>query len=1205
MSKLPITPMSTVQDLAKHSDALLGVVIDSAENSSRTDNSSVNAVLATMVQRNNPAFVAGAYASAPLNWLKNKVFAAEDKPTNRRKLRIVTEGSSQQQQQIKSLQDAIATDANNPVLYSQLGRIYLETGNSSSALDCYSKGVVKLKDTDPTSLKVEMHKGRAISLIDSGNSKLAKRDLDYAIILAPQDSVLYRKRGVVFYETQGFRKSVADFQKVRDLEGAEFSLSKAGYTQDFAVEMKSFFSQGKFKQSSDLCNELIKHDPENGSLHYFKGLSLSYLKKPEEALKSFDQAIKLDPNDLEWRYQSGKTALTLNRPEEAIQHLLVAVKDPTRFTAQYELGNAYIKMGDYAKAFKAYDAALDLALNESFKENKGHVIFCVEQIAEKTSDFEASASGEMAQSLRKKLLQIIPDKEVKKSVMIEDSEDSLFSRVQKLIAGRKFKDALEACDELLEVNPNGPTYNYFKGLALTRLKKYEEASKSFDRALELNYDNADLYYQAGYVAARLGKSNLAMEYLDKAVSKNPKLLEANYELGEVLSNPEVRDYESALRSYGEVINLIGNEKTRGPRKQYYLNKIVAKVKDFYAKGLDEEVIELSDKILVIDPRNSIVRFNKDKSSVRLGLPVADELNYVQNLVKEANNLAGPEIAIDASNQLIKINDQDPSYHYSKGVALLKLKKYEEAVASLVTATNLDQEDSNSQYQAGIALARSKKYPQALQYLQRAVSLNSDNILAQAELGDVSLEMKNYTAAFDAYSKALSIATNDPNHQSTTSSGFVAYRLQQIAGKVSYFYQSGNYEMVIGLTEKLFDINPEDAALTTLREKALFRSGSNFSSKDLYEQVLYQEMNEFSAKRGYGKALDSCNHLLELHPQDATLYAQKGSFLSSMNRHGEAAQAFETAIKINPKDAELHYRAGHEEFFRMMSDREKAKSHLRSAVFLDPNHIKAYIDLATISEGNNRQSSIVFYDKALDLLINGKVSKDDPWLTKYENRISNKLNSFLQKEGKEPSEAKDATLELSQKFLKLKPQASEIILQVENALFRIGSKYMKEGDDDKAEKYFDKLLNFGVRKNLGNYELAKQYQSLGSNKKSLQCYDKELEINSESLTPAIRRSIYNGKADVLYAMGRYQGAIENYEISMAEKDSNYASTKRNIALCHLALGNFAQAASAFYEVGFSADESQKVPNNSPLNSADKSPSKLQSNTPNNLRGPSSR
>lgn len=781
------------------------------------------------------------------------------------------------------------------------------------------------------------------------------------------------------------------------------------------------------------------------------------------------------------------------------------------------------------------------------------------------------------------------------------SEENLSTKVEKLIAGRKFNDAVKVCDELLEINPQEPSYNYFKGLALTRLKKYEAAAENFNRSLELNYDNANLYYQIGYVDARLGKKQQAVEYLNKALAKDPQLFEAHYELGEVLSSSEVKDYKAAINSYGEGLNIVANKKMPKPKKQYYLDEVIAKVQNFYILGADAEAIELSDKILTIDPHNSSARFNKDKSLKRLGLPISDEAGYLQNLEKEAKILVNPELALDACNQLIKINDQDPSYHHSKGVALLRLKKYEAAAASLVVATDLNKEDSNSQYYAGVAFARAKQYPQALPYLQRATNLNPNNILMQAELGDVNLELKNYPSAFDAYSKALDIIIND---QDKGSHNFVKDRLKQITTKFYDFYQSGNYEMVIGLSDKLFDINPENPEITVLREKAVFRSGSDISNKKSYEQILYREMEEFSSKHGYKKALESCNHLIELHPQDATLYAQKGSFLSRMHRHKEAVQAYEAAININPKDAELYYNAGHALLqAEGINSAKKAESHLRKAVFLNPNNINAYFDLARITENKGANDGIVFYDRILDILTNGKISKDDPQLNQYEKKISIRINYFLNRAVYGSDNAKDDILELAQKFLKIKPQDSSVSSKLEKALFDIGSEYMERDYADRAEKYFDKLSDFGVRSNFGNYELAKKYKALGANEKSLQCYDKELEINSELLTPAIRKSIYSGKADVLYDMGRYKAAIENYEISMAEKDSNYASTKRNIALCHLALGNFVQAASSFYEVGFSADESKKVPNNSPINSSAQSPSKL--NTPNNSRSPSLR
>jgi len=52
---------------------------------------------------------------------------------------------------------------------------------------------------------------------------------------------------------------------------------------------------GRFQESLNCFNKLLKLNPNDKTGWHNKGLALKKLGKPEEALKCFDKALELDP----------------------------------------------------------------------------------------------------------------------------------------------------------------------------------------------------------------------------------------------------------------------------------------------------------------------------------------------------------------------------------------------------------------------------------------------------------------------------------------------------------------------------------------------------------------------------------------------------------------------------------------------------------------------------------------------------------------------------------------------------------------------------------------------------------------------------------------------------------------------------------------------------------------------------------------------
>ena len=72
---------------------------------------------------------------------------------------------------------------------------------------------------------------------------------------------------------------------------------------------------------------------------------------------------------------------------------------------------------------------------------------------------------------------------------------------------RRYEEALSACEQALQLDPNNAAFYADKGLALYRLERYEEALAACEQALQLNSTLALAYRHKGNVLERLGRSN--------------------------------------------------------------------------------------------------------------------------------------------------------------------------------------------------------------------------------------------------------------------------------------------------------------------------------------------------------------------------------------------------------------------------------------------------------------------------------------------------------------------------------------------------------------------------------------------------------------------------------------------------------------------------------------------------------------------------
>jgi len=220
----------------------------------------------------------------------------------------------------------------------------------------------------------------------------------------------------------------------------------------------------------------------------------------------------------------------------------------------------------------------------------------------------------------------------------------------------KYKEAIEAYDKVLEVDPNNAKEWYNKGYCLSKLGRYDEALKAYDKALELDPTNIKAWYNKGVTLLEIGKCEEAIEISDK--------LEETYSVGSELWNDigacfgEQNKDEEALKAFNRALELNPENFKALRSKALSLQKL----------GRYEEALRAYEIFLEENPRDFVAWNNKCPILLMLG----------EN-----------EEALNACNKALEINSSNPDAWNNKGLVLFALGRYDEALEAYNKALEIN------------------------------------------------------------------------------------------------------------------------------------------------------------------------------------------------------------------------------------------------------------------------------------------------------------------------------------------------------------------------------------------------------------------------------------------------------------------------------------------------------------------------------------
>ena len=521
------------------------------------------------------------------------------------------------------------------------------------------------------------------------------------------------------------------------------------------------------------------------------------------------------------------------------------------------------------------------------------------------------------------LLTTIPAKVSDQAIAQEKLQDFDYwaSLCSSLVRSRKYKEAVEACNQAITLNPNEPIAWLERGDAMVGLDMYTEAVVSYDRFIKLQPNNsgalakrcnalnqleryedavascelalridenwedaspAMVWYIQGSLLRRAGKMAEALESLNLAIRSNPNYSLALNERCEVFIGLDRA--ADALTDCDRAIKINSNwGKSTAAIAWKNKGKVQNQLQRF------DDALFAYDQAVAIDPNNAqawaeqgmilwrLGRYAEALASQQWALKAKEKYSYaLANSCASLNQLRQYKEALEACDAALQEGDQQwdelgAAWAWDQRAnALHGLGKYEEALASANRAIALKPDHANFWGNRAAPLWSLGRFELALSSTNQAIALNQNSSVAWFNHGRILASLNRTDEALIAYDKAI---------QGDANIGSKIFLADIWTNKSALLWRFNRFSESITASQQAIGINPRaDAAWFNLG-LALMSLGKNTEAAIAYSRAL---------------ALDLKN---------ANYWTGRGLVLLALNSNPEALAAFDQALKLNPSQSQ--------------------------------------------------------------------------------------------------------------------------------------------------------------------------------------------------------------------------------------------------------------------------------------------------------------
>ena len=265
-----------------------------------------------------------------------------------------------------------------------LGTAFNDLGTSEARRKEYAPALAHFQEAEkwnPGTPRLMRNIG--LAAFRSNNYAEAARALKLALVSDPQDKLAQSMLAMSLYSTDQFAEAAKVFDQLGDTALSDprvayawaFSLAQANdplksaaileklSAQPLAPDMLLLVGQvynaiGDNLHALGSFQKAAQQDPSLQRAHYFAGLALIRLDRPNEAIPEFEAELKLTPDEPDAQYNLAFALLETSRRDQALAILkpLVAAH-PNHAMAQYQLGKVLLDDGQVNDAIPHLEAA--------------------------------------------------------------------------------------------------------------------------------------------------------------------------------------------------------------------------------------------------------------------------------------------------------------------------------------------------------------------------------------------------------------------------------------------------------------------------------------------------------------------------------------------------------------------------------------------------------------------------------------------------------------------------------------------------------------------------------------------------------------------------------------------------------------------------------------------------------------------------------
>ena len=450
-----------------------------------------------------------------------------------------------------------------------------------------------------------------------------------------------------------------------------------------------------------------------------RGVQLIELRRPAEALATYDAALALRPDSAHVLYNRGTLLQSLGRHAEALaSYERLLSLQPADVEALNNLGVCLLETGRPAEALSAFERAL--AARPAYAEalnNRGNAL---QQLDRPT---EALASYGKALVLR------------------PDHPETLNNRGNALRALGRYEEAVASFDRALALRPAYAEALGNRSGALLALGRHVEALASCDRALALRPDSGEALRNRGMVLAAMGRDLEALQCYDRVLALRPRDGRLLHDRGRVLD--AMGRHDEALEAYNAALEAGSDDaETRWHRdvaaRRLALPPSAQLALEAWGNGRADEAERLCRTFLEKEPDHldvllllAAVRHEQEAVGEALELvrrALSAQPQCHEALVHQASLLLAlrrPEEALASCARALEVRPQAASAMHLRGKALHALERYAEALAAFDAALALRPGFAEALNSRGDALRALNREREALESHRQALALRPD------------------------------------------------------------------------------------------------------------------------------------------------------------------------------------------------------------------------------------------------------------------------------------------------------------------------------------------------------------------------------------------------------------------------------------------------------------------------------------------------